>query len=167
VEKGSHRAEDSTDFSPTSSLGGKLIHCGEVVLLQIRVLVENLCFGHASTQPAEDVPYGYAQTSNARFAPTLARLNRNPLGSYRHHYKYDTQVDLGFVVYPGQIRRAAAVIDAAGAPILRRFGGKVFTRPCFRRQPESIENTVKIREACPLTKLQFSEQAKIKKSVTI
>ena len=39
---------------------GKLIDSGEIFLLEIRVLIEDLRLRHIGTQPAEDVPQGDA-----------------------------------------------------------------------------------------------------------
>lgn len=77
VERGFGPGAGSPGQRSAASLRGELIHGGEVVLLEVGMRIENLCLGHSSTQPSEDVPHRDSQSANAWLTATLARLNRN------------------------------------------------------------------------------------------
>src|SRR5437762_10131931 len=66
VGRDSRPVATSHDLSPAAGFGGKLIDSGEIFLLQIGVLIKDLRLGHASAQPAENVPDGDAQATHAR-----------------------------------------------------------------------------------------------------
>jgi len=82
-------------LSPATGFGGKLVNGGEVVFLKIGVLFQNLPFGHPSAQPAKNVPYRDAQSSNTRFSSAFPRLNRDPVHLNRHVATSDQYATFG------------------------------------------------------------------------
>jgi hypothetical protein len=62
--------------APTQ-LGGKFVHCPEIVRRQFRVVIEDLLFGHASGEPVQHIPYSNSQSADTRLASAFARLDRD------------------------------------------------------------------------------------------
>src|SRR5262245_23431265 len=61
----------------TPHAGGKFVYRTEIVLFQLRIVIEDLLFGHARSEPTQHIPYRDPQPTNARLPRSFSWLNRD------------------------------------------------------------------------------------------
>jgi hypothetical protein len=83
---GSRRKAGSTEIGTAASIGGETIDVRKIRLLEVRMLIEDLVFGHSGTQPGEHVPDSDPEASDAGLSPALPRLDRNPAYYSNFHF---------------------------------------------------------------------------------
>src|SRR6516162_1016278 len=81
---GFRRGAGSPKIRLAASFGGEMVESGKVRLLKVWVLLKDLLLGHSCAEPAENIPHGNAEPSDAGFAATLARLDGDPATDCRH-----------------------------------------------------------------------------------
>jgi len=77
-QAGQQALEASTRKPRATHLRGIRIDGGEVRLLQVRVVVQNLVLRHAASKHVEHVPDGHPQTADTRLARAQAGYRFDP-----------------------------------------------------------------------------------------
>jgi hypothetical protein len=85
--RGSRREAGSNELRPASRIRGELVDSREIGLLKVGMLVENLLFIHAGTQPPEDIPDRDSKSADARLSPALTRFDGDSADAGCRHWK--------------------------------------------------------------------------------